>query len=164
MPRCNRIRTRGENYCWRSRSLKGWSRGWRTSTATYKNGRKRQWKERSNVSGQRTRPHRCLQNYAPVSARVLDVAGSPRVACRLTARGAETLERGVTRRFTPTSWVKKGGKRPQIHMYWLDLELPSTAGHTFRLEGIRRFWYSPANLSLPLFLSRGFPVWLRPDF
>jgi hypothetical protein len=59
---------------------------------------------------------------------------------------------------------QKGVKRPQIHMYCLDLELPSTADHTFRLEGIRPFWYSPANLSLPLFLSRGFPVWLRPDF
>src|ERR1700731_1474240 len=82
----------------------------------------------------------------PVSARVLDVAGSPRVACRTHGEsGGNALKEA--RRGASLLTGQKGVKQPQYHTYSLDVELPSTPEHTFRLVGIRRFWYSPANLS-----------------
>src|SRR5882762_2569143 len=86
-------------------------------------------------------------NYVPVSARVLDVAGSPRVACRTHGEsGGNALKearRGVS---LPTSRVQKGVKQPQFHTYSLDLELPSTPDTLFA------WWeYGDSGILQPIF-------------
>lgn len=98
----------------------------------------------ASVNGKKVRTCRARERVRIATSQVRASFGAGLGCSRFTKgcmstrgeRGGNALKRSG-QAFHSDLMGQKGVKQLQIRMYSLDLELLSTAGHTFRLEGIR---------------------------